>query len=216
MAKIRILNGKYTGREFEIPLGERRTFGRSSKSNFVLPDPKLSRRHCVIESGMLGFLITDLESSNGTWVKGQRISEASLVDGDELTLGDTKIRFIDEADYYAQATQVAINTRRSKMAVARMAMLGEQEGYISAKSHFCETCGGHIVEEDRESGASKKIETVWVCSGCVEEMEALSAEGTVKDIKTYMGFRRKRELAERLPDPGVQLDETLDGSVETP
>ena len=209
MAKVKILNGKYAEREFEIPLGDRRTFGRSSKSQIVLPDPKLSRRHCVIESGMMGFLITDLESSNGTWVKGHRISEASLVDGDELQLGDTKLVFIDEVDYAAPSVQTEINTRRSKMAQARMAMLGKQDGYISAKSHFCETCGGHIPEDDRESKAARKMENIWVCGPCITEFEELLKAERVSDIKTYMGFRRKRELDERLDDPDMKLDKTV-------
>lgn len=196
MAIIQFTSGHLDGQDFEIPLGESRLLGRSGNADIICRDSKMSRRHCLLESGMLGFLITDLDSANGTWVNDVRISEAVLEDGDRIRVGESALIFHDDADYAADATHIEITAKRSKMAVARQASKGNQDGYISAKSHFCETCGLHIAEEDRESGASKKIDGVWVCPPCVSEYKEMLALGTVNDIRGYTGFRRKRELVE--------------------
>ena len=69
------------------------------------------------------------------------------------------------------ATQ--ISTRRSKMAAARQASMGQQDDFISAKSSFCETCGGHITKEDRDVGDAKQLERLWLCPVCVPRCKRL-------------------------------------------
>src|SRR2546423_9860123 len=44
-----------------------------------------------------GCLLTDLQSSNGTWVNGSARQQSRLRDGDEVQIGDTVLRFRDSA-----------------------------------------------------------------------------------------------------------------------
>ena len=83
-----------------LPTGERVvlgehiiTVGRMPESNIVLADPNVSRNHAEIRPKGTGFVVIDLESTNGTKVNGIRVREQELVDGDELTFGNTRIRF---------------------------------------------------------------------------------------------------------------------------
>jgi len=77
-----------------VPLGEATiTIGRLPESTIVLADPNVSRNHAEIRPRGTGFVVIDLGSTNGTRVNGIRINEQDLVDGDEVTFGNTRMRF---------------------------------------------------------------------------------------------------------------------------
>ncbi len=68
--------------------------GRMPDNDFVLNDNLVSRHHCAITGTPAGFVLTDLQSTHGTTVNGERLTIARpLEDGDELVIGETKIRF---------------------------------------------------------------------------------------------------------------------------
>jgi hypothetical protein len=83
-----------------LPTGERFTLaehpitiGRRPESNIVLADPNVSRNHAEIRPQGESFMLTDLGSTNGSKVNGVRVEQRLLVDGDELTFGNTRFRF---------------------------------------------------------------------------------------------------------------------------
>jgi RsiW-degrading membrane proteinase PrsW (M82 family) len=63
------------------------TVGRTLNNNFVIEHPSVSRRHARLTVTQKGYQLFDLESSNGTFVNGQRIREALLRDGSEVRFG---------------------------------------------------------------------------------------------------------------------------------
>lgn len=70
------------------------TIGRSVDNVLEIPDPNMSRRHCVIEQRGNGeVIITDCNSSNGTKVNDDPVISQELHSGDEITVGSTSIRF---------------------------------------------------------------------------------------------------------------------------
>jgi pSer/pThr/pTyr-binding forkhead associated (FHA) protein len=77
-----------------IPVGEDPvTMGRLPDCEIVLSDPNVSRRHAEVRRRGNDFIVVDLGSTNGTRVNGAGVRERQLVDGDEITLGSTRIRF---------------------------------------------------------------------------------------------------------------------------
>jgi serine phosphatase RsbU (regulator of sigma subunit) len=75
------------------------TMGRSVDNVLELPDPNMSRRHCVIERRADGdFVLTDCNSSNGTRVNGERVLSHELRDGDRIEVGSTVLVFSLEED----------------------------------------------------------------------------------------------------------------------
>jgi hypothetical protein len=72
-----------------IPVTSTVVLGRGLEADVQLPDTGVSRRHAQIEGNRL----TDLGSTNGTRVNGNRVSEAELQDGDRITVGSTEIVF---------------------------------------------------------------------------------------------------------------------------
>jgi len=67
--------------------------GRRTNSDYRLPLPFVSRRHCQFTRTGDQVLVQDLESYNGTFVNGKRARNPLPVqDGDELTLGFCSFR----------------------------------------------------------------------------------------------------------------------------
>lgn len=67
--------------------------GRGDENEVVLADPSVSRAHALLDTGEATPVVRDLGSTNGTFVNGQRIFTQELRDGDELTFGNTRMRF---------------------------------------------------------------------------------------------------------------------------
>jgi pSer/pThr/pTyr-binding forkhead associated (FHA) protein len=71
--------------------------GRAIDSAVWLDDRRLSRQHCRFEPSTTGepdsWTLIDLNSKNGTIVKGERISTHKLVDGDEVFVGRARLVF---------------------------------------------------------------------------------------------------------------------------
>lgn len=76
------------------------TIGRSAKANndlVIESDGQISKRHARIELDPDGrFTVYDLDSTNGVKVNGRRIDNRSLNDGDEITVGATRLMFHQE------------------------------------------------------------------------------------------------------------------------
>jgi Protein of unknown function (DUF3662)/FHA domain len=77
-----------------IPLGEQPiVIGRMADSDLVVADARASRKHAQLHAQGNGFVVTDLDSMNGTLVNGAPIREHPLADGDEIRIGNTVLRF---------------------------------------------------------------------------------------------------------------------------
>lgn len=73
--------------------GERTVLGRGSEADIILSDTGVSREHLEIRVTPGGVIARDLGSTNGTFVEGHRVDAATLVDGNTITIGRTRITF---------------------------------------------------------------------------------------------------------------------------
>ncbi|USR79485.1 FhaA domain-containing protein [Arcanobacterium pinnipediorum] len=67
--------------------------GRGSVADIQLDDSGISRTHLELRVTPSGVIATDLNSTNGSFVEGHKISAATLVDGNTITIGHTRIMF---------------------------------------------------------------------------------------------------------------------------
>lgn len=67
--------------------------GRGSEADIVVDDPGVSRRHLEIRVTSDGVIATDLGSTNGLYVEGHQVPAATLLDGNSMTIGRTRIMF---------------------------------------------------------------------------------------------------------------------------
>ncbi len=81
-------------REFEI-VDDEVHMGRELDNTLRLPDPSISRHHCVLRKVGGGYEIQDLQSSNGVLVNGNRVQSSPLRNGDRITLGQIQLTFQD-------------------------------------------------------------------------------------------------------------------------
>ena len=88
MWTLRTLTDDQPERIFRILPGGIRTVGRATGADFIVEAALVSRVHCrltALDDG--GLEVRDLESTNGTFVNGQRIDNARLSHGDRLQVG---------------------------------------------------------------------------------------------------------------------------------
>jgi len=72
---------------FRLLPGAIKTVGRAPRADFVVDAPLVSRLHCRLTLQDEGVLVEDLDSTNGTFVNGQRVRKGLLADGDRLRVG---------------------------------------------------------------------------------------------------------------------------------
>ena len=82
--------------------------GSAPDNHFVLDgDPTISRVHCKIEVDRTGHRLRDLDSKNGTFVNGVRVTEAWLPPECKLRIGETEVSF----DVSDESVEVHLATR---------------------------------------------------------------------------------------------------------
>jgi pSer/pThr/pTyr-binding forkhead associated (FHA) protein len=105
-----------SGRRHVELTGDRVTIGKGEQNDLVVDaDPTVSRLHAVLERFPAGWCVTDLGSSNGTTLNGERIwAQQRLRHGDEVRVGRTRLLFRNSSD-------VGPRARRARGAVPAVA-----------------------------------------------------------------------------------------------
>ncbi|HEX5483656.1 MAG TPA: FHA domain-containing protein [Terriglobia bacterium] len=86
-----IQTGGLRGKTLVVEEGQTVSVGRTEKADFPLPqDTFLSRVHFALECGVAGCRVVDRQSANGTYLNGQKVSEAEVKDGDIIRAGQTE------------------------------------------------------------------------------------------------------------------------------
>src|SRR5207249_5159006 len=70
--------------------------GRAPENDIVVSDPTASRQHAELRNMAGECRIVDLDSSHGTFVNGQRVTDAALSDGDTVRVGSALFRLIGQ------------------------------------------------------------------------------------------------------------------------
>lgn len=108
--------------------------GRAIESDVRINDTKVSRQHARIttlqtdETGETNYLLTDLNTKNGTYLNGQQIKQEFLQNGDKITIGNNILRFemLDEID------------REYQWQIRRLLSHDDLTGLLSSRSFFSE------------------------------------------------------------------------------
>src|SRR3954465_8713062 len=76
---------------FRILAGNIKTIGRAARADFIVDAGLVSRIHCRLTAGATELEVVDLESTNGTYVNGERTSRSVLKTGDRLGVGRVEL-----------------------------------------------------------------------------------------------------------------------------
>src|SRR2546422_11745909 len=91
MAKLVILSPGLVGRAHELKV-DKTTIGRVEDNTFPITEPSVSSHHCEILLRGPDVMVKDLNSTNGTFINGEKISESVLKPGQILRLGQIEMR----------------------------------------------------------------------------------------------------------------------------
>ena len=86
------MSGSQKGQDFRLVDGKN-LMGTAADAEVVLTDAYMSSRHATIRHENGRFMLIDLDSTNGTFVNGDRISKHELIDNDTVRLGRTELKF---------------------------------------------------------------------------------------------------------------------------
>lgn len=108
-AEMRVVKGPNEGQKKEI---HRQVIlvGSSPECDFVLDDPAVSQRHFeLLPTDGAGFRVRDLGSTNGTKIGGLSVRDATLIGGETISVGQTRIRLVvlNEEDEYCLSNRTA-------------------------------------------------------------------------------------------------------------
>ncbi len=76
---------------FRLSPGAVKTIGRATTADLVLDAVLVSRVHCRLEANDETLEVVDLDSTNGTFVNGERVVRAHLIPGDRLKVGRVEL-----------------------------------------------------------------------------------------------------------------------------
>jgi len=94
MSKLVILNQGMTGRTFDLNI-ERTTVGRVEDNTFQIADGSVSSHHAEIILRGNDIVVKDLNSTNGTFINNEKVTETVLKPGQTLRLGQVELKIDD-------------------------------------------------------------------------------------------------------------------------
>ncbi|PYK98606.1 MAG: hypothetical protein DME19_11840 [Verrucomicrobia bacterium] len=91
MAKLVVLSEGLTGLTYELKV-DKTTIGRLEDNAFQIGEPSVSSHHCELIQRGNDIVVKDLNSTNGTFINGEKITESAFKPGQILRLGQVEMR----------------------------------------------------------------------------------------------------------------------------
>ena len=158
MAKLVVLSAGMTGRTHELNV-DKTTIGRVEDNTFQISEPSVSSHHCELLLRGADVVVRDLESTNGTFINGEKVSESVLKPGQVLRLGQIEMRLEDGAPSAASPPAPAKKQTEVTMSMQRGVSLNELEQGPRA--------GGFDATSKGFSKKSDKVNKIFVILGIV-------------------------------------------------
>ncbi len=140
MAKLVLLSQGLTGRTHELKV-DKTTIGRVDDNAFPIAEASVSSHHCEILLKGADVVVHDLNSTNGTFINGEKITESVLKPGQILRLGQIEMRLETEATAATATVASKASPPDSTVSMQRGVSLtdleaGAQRGFDTAGKGF--------------------------------------------------------------------------------
>ncbi len=89
-----IISGDDMGRRIELGKQEV-SIGRADDCTICVTTDQVSRRHATVQHVLGRYYVVDMRSTNGTFVNEQKVDRAKLMDGDQLRVGKTVLKYTE-------------------------------------------------------------------------------------------------------------------------
>jgi hypothetical protein len=117
---LRFISGKYQGGEYPLGDAGELIIGRASDLDMVLIEDMVSRKHAKIILAAGTITISDLGSTNGTFVNGEKVKRARLKEGDRLLIGTSILKLVSRSGG-------AVDAKAAQQALERTAAAQEKK-----------------------------------------------------------------------------------------
>jgi len=171
----------------ELKLGLNR-LGRSPENDFQIEHPTISAHHCevVISDGKL--LVHDCESTNGTRVAGEPVTEAALSTGESFYIGDVEI-FVETTEVNVAIPKFEAVARPSPPVVRDDGSLQCPRHSQSRVTHQCEHCREVMCDKCVHYMRRRGGKVLKLCPICSHKVELIGGEKKKK--KSLLGMLHK-------------------------
>jgi hypothetical protein len=186
MARLLIKTAGLENRILELRLGVNRV-GRRADCDFPISHPSVSGNHCELVLSGDGMLLRDCGSTNGTFVNGQPVTEAWLVPGQNVRLGDVELS-VENTEINVAIPQF----ERPSQLPPPPAVL--PDGALSCPRHTqtpatykCTRCGEVMCKACVRVIRRKGGHPLFLCAVCGHKCEPVQA-APKKKKKSFLGF----------------------------
>lgn len=183
------LAGRDMGRRFL--LAQRKiSIGRSEQADVTIDDDDASRLHCEIIAHPAGVLLQDLQSTNGTKVNGQRVTQQLLMDGDQIQIGGSVFRFTRanhvEAHYFDEMFRLT-NTDPLTGAYNKRYFLSMLERELARAERYKRESALLMLDLDHFKKVNDTFGHVAGDAVLIEAVKRIGAELTSEDLLARFG-----------------------------
>jgi len=160
---LKVTAGPYKGRIFSFAQHDTFLIGRNPEAHLCLPDDRyFSRNHCLLEMNPPHSFLRDLGSTNGTFLNGQRVKDASLNNGDRIQCGETILVVEVTTTDLSETTQDSGLPKRPVLVMVECLNCGrrEQAQASAPDEHLTFLCEDCRIELKRSPQAIPGYDTV--------------------------------------------------------
>lgn len=199
------------------------TIGRQPDNIMRIDNPAVSGRHAKVYMEGDHYVIEDVESFNGTYVNGQRISKVVLKDGDNAIIGKHTIEFRVTAEYGILDSSVQVpKTRPPQLDRTVFLDTAKAKELLAAKAAAAAAYAGSVAVQgigiaqsqppvNRAPAAHQTIGTLAIVNGRTNQQTyVLTSKLTLIGRSKMAGIRLKRWFA---PDVAASIYRDEDGYV---
>jgi hypothetical protein len=175
MARLIIKTGGVETQVVELRIGINR-MGRSPENDFQIEHPTISGRHCEVELKGEQVVVRDCGSTNGTFVAGKPIKEATLSVGQSFSMGDVQL-LVDSIDMKVAIPEFEIPTEVSAPPPVVKLNINGQMGVGCARhpgnpvTYRCTHCGEVLCDACVHHLQRRGGRALALCPRCSHECE---------------------------------------------
>lgn len=190
MARLQVTTTNIDPTEIVLARGCNR-LGREGENDFLVPHDSVSRKHCEVWLTEEAVLVRDLQSRNGTFVNGERVSEAEVLEGQSLRVGDVEFVLVDaparisvpDLPLPAQPKQQQYMEDGTPCCLVHDGLAAKYQCTGKCQKMFC----GQCVRELRVAGGAPRR----FCPECGGQCERIA--GTVREVKRSSWLNKIRD-----------------------
>jgi len=187
MARLLVKSDGFSNQVIDLKLGVNRV-GRNPGNEFQIEHPTISATHCELEIVGGELVLRDCQSTNGTYVNGEPVTEARLSAGQSFCVGDVEL-YIEDTDMKVAVPHIEVAPRAAPPIVLTDGSLLCPRHSESQVTHQCTKCREVMCDACVRRIRRRGGKLLKLCPLCSSKVETLG--GSKKHKNSILGFLHK-------------------------